>query len=111
LQPDVCVVETPFTDEDETTHDDDALLEAPTVDPSVVAVVDTVVPIETVVPLAPVVSVETVVSAGAPEAVPSAMNVPAHATAAKPSPAAIHLILPRTSGRSERRSYLEDTQE
>ena len=86
----------PFTDEDETTHDEEALLEALTVEPSVVIVAATVVP------------VEMVVSAGAPEAVPSAIRVPAQATAAKANPAAIHFI-PRTSWRVERRSYLGNT--
>ena len=71
-------------DVDDTTHDDVALLDALTVEPSVVTVVAAVVP------------VETVVSAGAPDAVPSAISVPAHATAAKASPAAIHFN-PRTS--------------
>jgi hypothetical protein len=92
LQPDICVVATPFTYEDETTHDDDTLLDALTVDPSVDSVVATVVP------------VDTVASAGAPETAPNASNVPAAATAAKVHPAAIHFI-PRTSERSERRSY------
>jgi hypothetical protein len=95
-QPDVCVVTTPFTDVDETTHDEDALLDALTVEPSVVTVVATVVP------------EETVVSAGAPEADPSAIKVPAAAAAAKASPAAIHFN-PHTSGRSKRRSYQRNT--
>lgn len=87
LQPDVCVDTTPFTDVDETTHDDDALLEAVTVDPSEVTVVATVV------------SVDTVVSAGAPEADPSAIEMPAAAIAAKARPAAIHFIPAPRGGR------------
>ena len=87
-QPDVSVVATPFTTDDETTHDEDALLDALTVEPSVVTVIVAVV------------AVEPVVSAGAPEADCSAINVPAAATAAKASPAAIHFI-PRTSRRSK----------
>ena len=66
---------TPFTDEDETTHDEDALLETLTFVPAV-----------TVVP------VDTVVLAGAPDAVPRAIRVPAQATAAKASAAANHFI-------------------
>ena len=77
-------------------HVEDALLDALTVEPSVVTVVAAVVP------------VETVVSAGAPDAVPSAISVPAAATAANASPAAIHFI-PRTSGRFERRSQQGNT--
>lgn len=80
LQPDVCVVTTPFTDVDETTHDDDALLEALTVELSVVTVVAAVVP------------AETVASAGALKADPSAIEMPAAATAAKARTAAIHFI-------------------
>jgi hypothetical protein len=96
LQPDVCVVTTPFTDVDETTHDDDALLDALTVEPSVVTVVATVA------------TADAVVSAGAPEADPSAIKMPAAATAAKARTAAIHFI-PRTSWRSKRRSYQGNT--